>query len=364
MFIKTPYKVLVAGTDVTSRFDPLLLSIDISRASGEAADSCSLNLSDPDGRIKLPRERDPILIQIRNQQAFSGFTSDVEYDFDKGGGRKLTVSASSIDQGGKVKEPVLRSADNKKFPDVAKQWGQKAGLNVRVAGSIADIDRDYWIMQNESFMAWGRRISAEIGASFKVIGSDAYFVSLNEGISISGKTLTPIQARYGGNLISGKISPIIGRPKFKDVELSYFDIAKGEHVKVKVETGIEDVDASLRTVIQSANESQARDKAGAAGKESDREKGSGSITILGDVLAEPEAICAVSGIRPGIDGSYRISSVGHKLSRSGFTSDLGLKQPQDGAGKDTRGEKTPAASGATVPAGSEAGIPTVGGNVA
>ena len=186
-------------------------------------------------------------------------------------------------------------------------------------------------------MSWGQRIAKEVGASFKILGSDAYLVAINEGISASGKPLTPISATYGVNLISGNISPIISRPKFKEVEISYFDVAKGEKVKVKAPTGISDVDAALRTVISAADEDQAKNKAEAAGKNSDREKGAGSVTILGDVYAEPEALCFLSGIRPGIDGTYRISSVTHNLSKgSGFTTDVDLKQPQGGAGVDAR----------------------------
>ena len=114
-------------------------------------------------------------------------------------------------------------------------------------------------------------------------------------------------------------------------------IKKGERVSQKVPTGNSDVDASLRTVIGAANEDQAKNKAEGASKSSDREKGAGSITIIGDILAEPEAICNVSGVRPGIDGGYRISSVTHSISKgSGFTSEISLREPQGGAGVDSR----------------------------
>lgn len=338
MLLYHNYKVIVAGQDVTSRFDPRLLSISITRASGEASDTCDLNLSDPDGVIVLPTKRDTVLIQIDGQQAFEGFVSDVDYKWGKGDGRTLTVSASSIDQGGKTKEPVLRHKDDATLEEVAKEFGHKAGLEVTVAGSITSIKRSYWSMHRESFMSWAQRVSDEVGASLKIIGSRAFIVGINEGISASGKTLTPIIAQDGVNMIGGNISPIISRPKFKDVEIEYFDVAKGERVKKKVPTGINDVDASLRSVITAADEDQADKRAGAEGKKSDREKGSGSVQILGDVFAEPEAICSVSGVRPGIDGDYRISSVTHTIDKSsGFKTDLSLKQPQGEAGKDTRG---------------------------
>jgi len=336
-FVKNKYQVWLNGQNVTSRLDPLLLSIKVTRAAEAASDTCDLTLSDADGGIALPSERAPALVIVDGSEIFRGFVSDVTSSFGKGEGRTLEVSASSIDNGSKVKEPVLRSEDDASFEEVATKWGKRAGLAVSVAGSITSITRPYWIMQRESFMSWGQRMAREIGASFKVLGDRAFFVAINEGISASGKTLTPVNATYGVNLISGSISPIISRPKFKDVEVSYFDLKKGKRVNVTVGTGVDDVDAALRTVIMAADEGEAKQKAGAAGKMSDREKGGGSVVILGSPYAEPEAICKISGVRPGIDGAYRISSVTHSLSKGdGFRTTLDLKQPSGGAGKDSR----------------------------
>lgn len=336
-FVTNDYSVIIDGQDVTSRFNPLLKSIKIDRTHGKAADECSLDLSDPDGSIYLPQERATVLININGQQAFMGFVSDVDYKFGKKSGRELTVGASSIDHGSKVKEPALKHMDQADLPTVAKKFGADAGIEVNVAGSITDVVRDYWIQQNESFMAWGQRIAGEVGASWKIIGTQAYMVAISEGISISGKTLQPIFATYGDNLLDGSVSPIISRPKFKNVEISYWDVKKGERVKETVPSGIDDVDSALRTVITAADSSQAKHRATAHGKHSKREKGGGGINILGDVNAEPEAIVTLSGIRPGIDGDYRIGSVSHTLGKGeGFKTHLTLKEPQGTAGIDTR----------------------------
>ncbi len=334
--IDTDYKVEIGGVDVTSRFDPFLTSISISRSSGEASDTCSINLLDSD-RIVLPADRATVIVSIDGAQAFSGFVSDVSASISKGPGRTLRIGASSADRGSKVKEPVLRSMDEASFQDVAKAWGGKAGLTVNVSGSITSLNRPYWLMQNESFLSWGQRIAKEIGASFKVLGTQAYFVGINEGVSASGLPLTGVEAKVGDNLIRGEMTPIRSRGMYRDVEISYFDIAKGKNVKVSVSTGIDDVDVSLRTLLKASTKEQAEAKAKADGKSSDREKGGGSITILGAKYAEPEAICSISGWRPGIDGNYRISGVTHNYDKgSGFTTDLTLKQPQGSAGKDPR----------------------------
>ena len=336
-FLKRDFKVLIAGTDVSSRFYPRLLDLAIERAAGQAADGATLTLSDKDGMTFLPSERAPIEVYLAGHWAFTGFVNRVSCKIDKAGGRTMTIGAESVDNGAKPKEPALRHKDKAKLADVAKEFGSKAGLSVQVLGSIADVERDYWLQQSESFLSWGQRMAREVGGTFKVIGTRAFLAARNEGLSASGKPLTPINATVGLNLIDGDVTPIVSRPKYKNVKLSYFDIAKGEKVEVDMDTGITDVDTILRSTLSVANKEQAEQKAKALGKESDREKGRGTVTIIGDARAEPEALCIISGFRPGADGAYRIDAVSHKLSKGGgFTTTLQLRQPQQGAGTDSR----------------------------
>jgi phage protein D len=339
-FISGDYRVTIGGQDVTNRFRPLLKDLKVDRSAKEASDSCSLTLADKDGLVFLPQERMPVSVELKGQWAFDGFVSDVNSTGSKGSGRELKVTARSIDEGGKAKQPSLRHKDKATLQSVASEWGSKAGIQMSVLGSLADVERDYWIQQNESFVAWGQRIAREVGGTLKIIGSRGFLSPRNEGISMSGRALTPIAAVWGDNLLDWDISPIINRPKFNQVSLSYFDRAKGERVEVDVDTGIASVDSKLRALLTVANEAQARKRGEAHGKESDREKGGGNITIIGNALAEPEAICTIVGARPGIDGSYQIDTVSHSVSKSsGFTTAIGIKQPKGGAGTDTRGTR-------------------------
>jgi len=68
------------------------------------------------------------------------------------------------------------------------------------------------------------------------------------------------------------------------------------------------------------------------------------------VVAVVEGWCSISGVRPGIDGTYLIETVKHSASRSGgATTSLDLKQPGGGAGKDSRKAGEPAAAGFALP---------------
>lgn len=336
-FIKGTYSVTVAGQDVTSRFQPLLKSLQVERAAGEASDSCTMVLADQDGRIALPQERAPVTVTLNGQWAFEGFVSDLSCSLSKSGGREMKISASSIDRGGKAKQPSLRHMDDASLKEVMQNWGAKAGVQMEVLGSLASIERKYWLQQNESFVSWGQRIAREVGGTFKIVGARGFLSPRNEGLSSSGRALTPISATVGDNLIDCDISPITSKPRYSKVQLSYFDRAKGERVQVEVDTGIENVDATLRSLITSADEPQSKSRSEALSKSSDRARGRGDVTIIGDARAEPEAVCNVRGVRPGVDGDYQIDSVSHSITKGGgFTTSLGLKQPKAGAGADAR----------------------------
>ncbi|WP_395175528.1 phage late control D family protein [Roseibium alexandrii] len=335
--LKRNHIVRVGGQDVTSRFAPLLLDLTVNRSAGKAADIANIRLANPGGMVIMPSDRAPMEIILGGHWAFEGFVSEVECSVDKSSGRTMMISASSVDQGGEATAPKLQHLDEADLRTVAQKFGSTAGLNVQVLGSIAEIKRDYWLQQNESFIAWGQRIADEVGATFKVLGSRAFFAGRNEGLSASGKTLTPIAATYGVNLISANIRPIVSQPRFKDVKISYFDRLKGERVEESSDTGIDGVATTLRYLLGSATKEQAQRVAEAKGKEADREKGQGTVTIIGDARAEPEAICTTSGVATGADGSYRIDAASLRLSKkSGFTTTVTLRQPQDGAGVDSR----------------------------
>ncbi len=346
-FLKRDFKVIVAGQDVSSRFYPRLKSVSVDRSAGQSTDSASLTLADPNGTTFLPNDRAPIEIHLGGQWAFTGFVTEVTCSIGKDSGREIEISADSVDHGAKPKEPSLRHKDRGTLSAVAQEFGSKAGLSVQVLGSIAGIERDYWLQQNESFLSWGQRIAREVGGTFKVIGNRAFLAARNEGLSASGQPLTPIVAAWGDNLLSAKVTPIVSRPKFNQVKLCYFDIGKAEKVEVPVDTGLGDVNAVLRSTHSVANKSQAEQRGKAHGKESDREKGQGDVTIIGDARAEPEALCILRGVRPGVDGAYRIDTVQHKADKGGgFTTTLQLRQPQQGAGTDSRGSKTASAGDA------------------
>lgn len=343
---KPIYKVEIDGNDVTSRFAPLVEEITVTKNGKRSAHTAEIKLADPDGTTYLPPDGAKIKIELGHEddgagEVFDGTVNDVNSSGAKGSGRELKISATSADQKGKVKQQALRYKDKSAFKDVAVEWGEKAGLKVQVIGSLASVERDYWLQQHESFQAWGQRMAEELGATFQIMGDRAIFSPRNEGMSASGKPLTPVYATFGDNMISWSISPTIGRPQYEKVQTRYYDREDAKWKDETVEVRSADAKARLTEQMPAATKANANSKAKAGSKKSEREKGSGSVEIVGDYAADLEAPCFIVGARSGIDGEYIIDALTHTVTKKeGFSTNLTIKKPTGEAGKDSRRAST------------------------
>lgn len=333
--------ITVDGQVVTDAFEPRLVSLTIRLTDGGKSDSLDITLEDTDGMIKLPREGADIEALIfwsdgGGAVQFAGKTDEPTSEGSRGGGRLLHILATAADMKGKPKAKKSRHKDKGKFSDVAQQWGDDAGLDVKVDEDLSKIERPYWSMANESFMAWGERIAREIGATFKIGGRKAAFVPRNSGRSASGKDLTPISAVYGDNLISWRLSPIQNRARFKESIVRWYDPKEAKYKRQKVK--VEDLaQVDLVDTAKAPDQDHADRKASANADEAKRGKGGGSVTIDGEPAAQAQATCTVSGARPGIDGDYRVATASHTYSRGGgWITELDLEQPDGAAGSDPR----------------------------
>lgn len=345
----TIFFVSIDGMDVSTNFMSHLISVQINQTDGGKSDSCDIVLDDSYGQLMLPREDADIIIMLSwsiggGAVMFEGKTDTPESVGSRGGGMTMNITGRAADMKGDPKQKKQAHKDKKKFKEVAQDWGKKAGLQVKVADKLADKEREYWSMQNENFMQWGSRVAKEMGATFKIMGKKAVFIPRNSGSSASGTQLPQIMAVYGSNLIQWRITPADNRPRFNRSIVRWYDKKEAKWKKETVQVQDETARVPLIETRKSPNKDHAKDRAQSNADEAERGKGGGTITLDGEPNAQPQAICMVSGIRPGIDGMYRITQVRHNFSRDdGWTTMVDLEQPQDEAGKDSR----KAASGKT-----------------
>lgn len=339
--LRPTIRVIVGGQDVTNRFQPLLIDVKVTKKEKASSHTATITVADPGGTVFKPEDGAEMQIYLGQSLAdagvvFEGTVNDFTSKGAKGSGRALTIVATSADQKGKVKQQQTKHKDQATFKDVAAEWGKEAGLDVQVLGELASVRRPYWLIMRESFQSWGQRIAQDIGASFQIVGKRAFFSPMNDGKSASGKSLTPITAAVGTNLINWSISPTLARPQYGKITTTFYDRKSGEW-KTRTEN-VENAtsQATLNLLESSPSEDRGQRTAKGKAQKSEREKGSGSVTILGDHAAEPGAECIVVGASPGVDNTYIVESVEHSFSGDGFETTLNIKLPSAKGGKDTR----------------------------
>jgi uncharacterized protein len=334
------WAVHVDGIDVSSRMNPYLTEIEVEDKDGTASDTASLTFSDTDGQLMLPRKGASAVIYLAGKKAFEGTIDEPRSSGGRGQGRMLHVSAKGFDSRGKVKEAQTFHKDKTTLQAFLSEAAKRAGLSgVTVDQAFASIQRDFWAAEGETILHLGRRLAEELGGTFKIRGSKAVLAKRGSGSTPGGAQMPSVTGAWGDNLISWDITPYVGRPRYTKATARWFDrkAGKWKTKKVDINAGDGAPDASDNIRYPKADEDEADGAAKGRKSESEREGGHGSAEIDFAVEAQAEGTFVLVGARPGVDGTYRIVSVKHRLTKSGgATTFLELKQPQGAAGKDSR----------------------------
>lgn len=103
------YTITIDGQDVTSNFEPRLLSLQIKLTDGGQSDALDISLDDAGGKIYMPREVTEIVATLSWSDGggaviFEGFTDEPESEGSRGQGMVLNITGHAADMKGKTKE--------------------------------------------------------------------------------------------------------------------------------------------------------------------------------------------------------------------------------------------------------------------
>lgn len=328
------WQVAVDGQDMTSAMRPYLTEVSVTDKDGLVSDTCDLTFDDAGGQIRLPSAGSAVTVTLQGVPVFKGIVDRVRSRGSRGGGRMLTVSAKGFDSQSAVKQAQSFHADNATLGDFLGQAAKHAGLSgLTVDPSLAGIVRDYWAADGESLLHLGQRLAREFYATFKIRGDLAVFVPRGADFG-----LPVIAGIVGENVISWDIAPVKGRERYARATVSYFDRRSASFRNKDVAFAVDDPEGAGNVVRGRVADDGQADSVGKGRKaEADRDGGEGTVELDLTAAAQAEGLFALSGARPGIDGTYRIVSVRHEASRdAGSRTSLEIKQPASGAGSDTR----------------------------
>ncbi len=318
------WKVLVDGKDVTSKLKPVLISIDVEDKDGTASDTCAIVIDDSNAKTALPNDGGLLAVFIEGAEVFVGIIDKVRSKGNRSGGRQISVSAKGFDSKGKVKDGQRWHKDDATLKDALSNAAKKAGVSIKVDPKLASIKRDYWSPDGASFLGYGQMLARELHATFKIRkGTEAVFVPRGSAM------LPPVTGIVGQNVISWDIEPVTGRPQYKKGIVEWFDRKKAKYDKEELEIGSQKAKATNYIRSRAQDKDQAKENLKGRKSEAERKSGSGSVKLDITPHGKAEAPFIMAGARPGVDGTYRISSVKHHADRGGgSTTSLQIKQPQ------------------------------------
>ena len=340
MPLTVDWSVSINGTNYTTRFNPHVMEIEATDGSGDGADTCRITLAD-DGRIIMPKKGAAISVSIMGVQVFSGILKTPRCTYAKGQGGLMILNAAGHDTEDKGKEGQQTTKEDGSLGDFLQDMGKKAGYSVKLDPELAKIKRTFWAAEGRSFRHMAQVLANEYGATVKFSGKKAVLARRGNGTAPNGSALATVRAYAPGNLISADMEPYEGSAVYRDVRFTWFDREKAEFKEEKADVRLQGLGGPATKVMRgkAASKDDAKDRSEGRANASERDKGGGSVEIDIEPSARAEGTCILSGVRPGIDGSYRISGVTHTLrpgDSGGATTKLELKQPDDKAGTDSR----------------------------
>jgi hypothetical protein len=340
-------QIMVAGKDVTSKLNPYLMSVMVRDSSALEVD---IELDDRDARLDIPPFNSTLQVSMgwtseSMWRVFTGNVVDVEHRFGrKQGGRRMHVHGLGADPSTAVKNPQQghvgdgagpgqSQGKQVMFSDAAKQFAGNIGLTASVGATYLSLGRDYWSINNESVMQWFSRHADELGAKWRIEGTNVVFNHVND----FDKPL--ITARWGDNLLTWVIRPYVARSSWSGGIQRYFEDRTGKWLDVVKKFGLSipwsGAKSTFALPVPAPNAQIAGQQNIGSADKAYWGSGDGRLIINGEPKAAWNGQVRVIGARPGVDGLYRIFSANHSWSRQGFVTTLEVF-PEAGAGVTTQ----------------------------
>lgn len=329
----------VDGSPVAGAFYERLISLTVTDKEGIKSDTFSAKLNDgPPNFLALPR-KGAIAIPslgydetgVREMGRFTVDQVNVEclpYGLDING------KAADL-RSGKLKEPKERHWDDKTLGDVVKEVAKGAGLEAKIADTLASREQSWVGQEDESDIHFLERLAQRNNAIFTVKDGKLIFVEKGKGESASGIVLPALTITANMVVIGSLRFEYNDRTKFKKVVAYYQDKKKAERVEVKVDAD-KDGESVYRIPEAFRDPAEADNAAKSKAKQLERNESSVSVTVEGNNSIVAGMPIVFAGIRPGLDGvPYMIDTATHTYTKSGYTTQISAKI-KNGAGSSAR----------------------------
>lgn len=335
-------KVVVDGFDVTTRLQEYLIKVHI---TDDGTGKCEIELDDRDGRVPIPPLSSSVLVYLgwhteNLVRVFDGRTQQIEHSFSRDRGRRMTITALGVDylatqaktpmtnHLGEGAPPDQEKGTEHSFADLMKHIAGPAGLNVKIHPAFEKIKNDYWDQSHESFMHRMGRGLQEMGGIYSATAGNEISITL-PGQDVNGQPTGSIDARWGDNLLTWRVQPVAAKSAWASSASSFYDGLEAQWKTISKGFNFSDnpwaaAQAMFSLPRAASNEGMAENTNNGSASIASLDAGSGTIVINGEPIARMNMHVNLIGARPGVDGSYIISSAEHVYSREGYITMLNV----------------------------------------
>lgn len=339
--MRTPIlEVSIGGQDYTSylmslfaldaaapRLAPSNLDISITDNAGGEADKLNLTFARR-GRSAPPKSGDKVLAALGYKEtgvvAMGTFTVDQPSSkLDKSGGRTITITATSADMTGKLKEQRHEGHKERTVEKVVNKIAGRNGLTPTISPALKAIAVPQADQTHESDMHFLSRIAQDLGARFKVVEGRLLFIERRGGVTAGG---APKIAHILGptDIISAAWTGS-ERQAHGTVKAGYHDQGAGKRMFAEAK-GEGDTEKVLKKTYATKELAQ-------RAAEEDRKNGQASrdtmeVEIEGNPFIRAEHRLVLPALEVEHAGEWSVETHIHKVTKgSGYTGSLSLERP-------------------------------------
>jgi phage protein D len=328
------WRVSLNGENLTGRIQPRLMDLSITDNRGLEADELDITLDDSDGMLAIPPRG--AVLRVFLGWTDTGLIDKGRYTVDEiehsGAPDQLTIRARSADVSEKMGEKQERSWHGETVGGIVRKIAAAHELEPVVSPDLADAGVAHIDQTGESDASFLTRLAEQYDAIATVKSGRLLFYKIGRGVSLSGVPLRAARiTRRDGDRHRFSYAD---RETARAVRAQYYDTAGAEkrEVVVEAERKKSDTDAdeskrvkTLRHVYP--NRADAERAAHAALEKIQRGVATFSLTLARgrpDLIADLPAV--VAGWKQDIDTvAWLITKISHRLSNSGFTSEVEME---------------------------------------
>lgn len=305
---------------------PPTISLSVTDNAGGESDKFSLTFA-RQGVSPPPKSGDEVKVSLGYKETglvYKGtfFVDRPTTQLDKNGGRSISITATSANMTGKLKEPRHEGHRERKIGDLVKKIAARNNLSPVVSSALASLPAMQADQTHESDMHLLSRLARDTGANFKIADGRLFFLERRGMKTASGTPLIPYTA-IATDIISASWEGG-EREDFKSVEAGYHDQNQAKRMIETIGSG-EPKRVLNRTF---ANQEQARKAAEAEMKQGTASKDRLSIVAVGNPFLKAEDAYTMPPLEVEYAGDWSIQKVEDVIDKSGYINNIDLERPQ------------------------------------